>query len=90
MAAVDDAVTTRVNHTVNVHVLENDDFADSSEDRATFSVVADPRHGTATIVGRNIRYEPDADYVGADSFTYEICSVAGACDRASVQVTVTP
>lgn len=51
---------------------------------------SDPTHGTVTVDGLVLTYTPDPDYSGPDSFTYEACDAAGACDTAAVFVTVTP
>ncbi len=39
-------------------------------------------------VDRTITYTPDHDQKGVDSFTYTICDSHGACDTATVTVTV--
>ena len=36
----------------------------------------------------SIDYTPDADFSGSDSFTYEVCDLAGDCDSATVTITV--
>ena len=48
------------------------------------------RAPTSLVVGRNVTCVAQSSYVGTDSFEYEICAVGGACDRATVTVTVTP
>jgi putative cell wall-binding protein len=37
-----------------------------------------------------IRYTPDADFNGPDSFTYEVCDTLSVCDTATVNITVNP
>ena len=50
-----------------------------------------PSHGSVLNLGDGtVSYTPDADYHGADSFSYTICDGAGLCDGATVSVTVTP
>ena len=61
--------------TVVVAVLSNDDFGASEVDNPTLVVTSAPSHGTATVVGINIKYDPEPAYIGSDSFEYEICSV---------------
>ena len=36
----------------------------------------------------SIDYTPDPDFFGTDSFTYEVCDLAGDCDTATVDITV--
>lgn len=33
-------------------------------------IVQPPSHGTLTVTGNDIKYQPDAGYVGTDHFTY--------------------
>jgi hypothetical protein len=33
-------------------------------------------------------YTPDAEYLGADSFTYEVCDSHGLCDTAVVNLNI--
>lgn len=53
------------------------------------SAVSDPPNGTASIEGDQIRYQPNANYFGSDSFTYTIANIAGS-DTATVTITVNP
>ena len=39
-------------------------------DELTYSVAAAPLNGTVTISGNQASYQPDAGFVGEDSFTY--------------------
>lgn len=87
--AIDDIATTRRNQKVSVHVLANDDIIGGGLDIATLAVTAEPVHGTATVAGENLLYEPAPGFVGTDTMTYRVCSTGGACDTAVVTVTVT-
>ncbi|PQO46656.1 Ig-like domain-containing protein [Blastopirellula marina] len=52
-------------------VLSND--SDADEDRLTWSVVAQPKHGTLVPhAGGSFKYVPAQDFVGNDAFVYEI------------------
>ena len=54
----------------------------------TLAVVAAPAHGTAAVVAGDLRYTPQAGYVGADSFTYRVTNEGGPSNTATVTVTV--
>lgn len=84
--AVDDTATTIVNTPVTVDVLAND--SDGDGDTLTVTAVGDPPNGTATTNGSTVTYTPDANFIGADSFTYTIGDGRGASDTATVTVTV--
>ena len=88
--AVDDVATGRAGKAISVHVLQNDAFGASSADSSSLAIVTAPGHGSATVTGSNVLYVPDADFVGTDSFEYTICSLLGACDRATVGVSISP
>jgi hypothetical protein len=50
-----------------------------------------PAHGTVTQNADNtLRYQPAADFAGADAFTYTISDLSGITDEGEVQVTVRP
>ncbi|MFN0018363.1 MAG: Ig-like domain-containing protein [Pirellulaceae bacterium] len=54
-------------------VLDNDLVDDPAGAPVTDKLllsVTDPPHGTATVVGDFVRYTPDADFWGTDTFTY--------------------
>ncbi len=84
----DDGVTTPEDTPVLVAVLEND--SDIDGDELTIVAVSAPGNGTATIVGDRIRYSPDENWYGRDSFTYTVSDPGGLEATALVRVTVTP
>ena len=48
-----------------------------------------PTNGTTSVnPDGSIDYTPDPDFFGTDSFTYEVCDLAGDCDTATVDITV--
>ncbi len=70
-AAEDDTATTVEDTAVSVPVLAND--SDPDGDSLSVSAVSAPQHGTVSInPDGTITYIPEADYHGADSFTYTI------------------
>ncbi len=84
--AVDDAISTNEGSAVVIDVLNNDSDPDS--DPLTVEVVNVPGNGSATVVSSGIRYTPDADFDGTDTFTYRVTDAGGLTDTASVTVTV--
>ena len=88
--ARDDSETVDEDDTVTVDVLGNDDDIDDGLDQASVTVTGGPSDGTVNVnPDGSIDYTPDADFFGTDSFTYEVCDLAGACDSATVDITVT-
>ena len=49
-----------------------------------------PSKGTASIVGNDVRYVPDANAFGRDTFAYAVSDGHGATDTATVSITITP
>ncbi len=46
--------------------------SDSDNDPLSYSIVAQPSHGTCTMNGDRVQYTPYADYAGDDTFTYKV------------------
>ena len=70
-------------------LLANDSDADG--DALTAELVAGTSHGTAVLQpGGALRYTPNADFHGTDSFTYRARGAAAASDPATVTLTVRP
>jgi len=86
--AYDDAAVTKEDTPVTIDVLAND--RDIDGDALTIASVSSPAHGTATILGDEIRYTPDSGYAGSDSFTYTVSDGHGGTDTATVSVTINP
>ena len=84
--AINDTVTTIPKRTVNIKALAND--LDPNGDPLTITDVTDPSNGTAIIKGRQIRYIPDADFIGMDIFEYAISDGNGGTDVGEIKVTV--
>ena len=85
--ANDDAASTDEDTPTTIDVLANDSDP-NPEDTLSIVGVTDPAHGTAALAGGGVRYTPDADYCGADSFLYTISDSHGSTDEAQVNVTV--
>ena len=87
--AVDDSDTVDEDSSVTVDVLGNDTDVDDGLDPASVTVTSGPANGSTSVnPDGSIDYTPDADFSGTDSFTYEVCDLAGLCDTATVTITV--
>lgn len=84
--ATDDSATTSAGTAVSIPVLANDSDADN--DTLSIASVAQPTHGTTTIVGTSVRYTPAAGFSGPDAFTYSVTDGAASA-TANVAITVT-
>jgi hypothetical protein len=85
--AGDDVLSVPEDGSGAVDLLANDTDADGGTLAVT--VTDQPDHGTAGVVAGVATYTPAPGYEGPDSFAYEVCDTAGACDTATVTVTVT-
>ena len=86
--AVNDTASAAEDAFVDIDVRGND--SDLDGDTLTVTAVGTPAHGTAVIQDGDVRYAPNPNYNGGDSFTYTISDGNGATDSASVALTVTP
>ena len=88
--AVDDTAATPEDTAVTIQVTANDLFTDGPQLKLVGAgVVTAPSHGTAVkLSGTSIGYTPAANFVGTDTFEYEIGDGAGLRDRGRVTVTV--
>jgi large repetitive protein len=85
LSAVDDSVVTSAGQPVTVDVFAND--TPNPCTGCTVALVNQPGNGTATVVGSQIVYTPDAGFGGADQFEYRI-SDGISSDTAMVTVSV--
>ena len=84
--AADDSATTSSDTPVSISVLGND--TDLDNDTLSVQSVTVPAHGTAVIVGTQVRYTPTAAFAGDDAFSYTISDGLGGTATARVTVTV--
>ncbi len=83
----DDRLQTFVGVSADVPVLDND--TDAEGDPLSVIRVSEPEHGTAAIgTDGALRYEPAADFVGRDEFTYRVTDGYGEEAEATVTVDV--
>ena len=62
--------------------------SDPNNDPLNYSIVTQPAHGTLTGTAPNLNYNPDTDYVGADSFTFKANDGTTDSNTATVSITV--
>lgn len=64
---------------------------DPDNDTLTYSVSAQPAHGTVTVQASGaFQYQPAANFNGSDSFEFQATDPSGAAANAAVTITVTP
>ncbi len=86
---VNDTDNTPEDTQVTTDVAANDTDANGNLDPGSVSIETDPANGAAVSNGDGtVTYTPNADYCGADSYTYRICDVLGLCATATVTINV--
>jgi hypothetical protein len=93
--ATDDRATTTDGATVDIDVAANDQDPDGVLDRASANTAcatcSTTSNGALVDDGDGtFRYTGTAGFTGTDGFTYEICDDLGACDTATVDITIYP
>ena len=91
--AQNDQANTAPYQPVLVPVLQNDSHT-ANEQIQLSSVLKAPAHGRASLTGDQITYTPNDDFIGTDTFTYEVCESGTEkcytkCTTATVTVNVT-
>ena len=85
-AAANDEATTPINTPIVIDVLHND----TPHGTVTPHITTIPTNGTAVVNHDNtVTYTPNTNFVGIDTFVYEICNTDGVCVSATVTVKVT-
>ncbi len=69
-------------------VLANDFDVDG--ETVSLVIAGVPAHGTTSVVSGQVRYTPEANYFGPDTFTYVIADAGGSQGTGVVSITVTP
>ena len=85
--AVDDSASVAEDSSVLISVLNND--SDPDGDPITIESFTQGTHGTVALSGTDLRYTPNANYNGVDSFTYTINDGNGLTDVATVNLNIT-
>jgi uncharacterized protein (TIGR03437 family) len=80
----------------NVSTLQNNPLpitlgaSDPDGDSLGFNVTGGPSNGTLSGTAPNLTYSPDADYVGPDSFNFEVSDNNGGVDSGTIGIEVSP
>lgn len=85
--ANDDMPTTAKNTPIDIFPLAND--TDPESNPLTLTVTSNPANGMLNVVGDQVTYTPNSEFVGSDSFTYDASDGLGGVDSATVSITVT-
>jgi hypothetical protein len=89
--ANNDPVETIQDEPFSGNLTSNDFDPDGDPITLNTTPVDGPDNGTVTInPDGSFTYTPDPGFVGKDDFQYQICDSNGACDTATVVITVAP
>lgn len=85
-----DTVNTAINTPVVIRPLSNDTDVDGTVILSTLTLLSTPLDGTLSNNGDgSLTYTPNTDFVGRDSFTYQVADDQGALSNvATVRITV--
>ncbi len=83
------AVITTLEDVISSSVIPSVNDPDVG-DGHTFSIATQPSHGTASVTGNQITYDPSLNYFGSDSFTFLATDSGGLSVVGTANVTVTP
>ena len=87
--ANDDSDSTPEDTPVTTDVLDNDLDTDGTLDISSVTIITAPSNGSVTVnIDGSITYEPDSNYIGTDTYVYQVCDDDGACDSATVTISV--
>ena len=87
--ALNDEVVLTPGYQPQISVKENDYDPDGTFTSAP-QIIRQPRHGTATVNGDNIKYNYANNGATSDSLEYRITDVTGASDTATVSIGIAP
>jgi hypothetical protein len=82
--AMDSSVTTQEDKEVSVGLKATDPDSDA----LSYSVVKGPSHGRLSGTGPMLKYKPEANFSGSDSFTFKVSDGSAESGAATVSITV--
>ncbi|NDU95849.1 beta strand repeat-containing protein [Spirosoma terrae] len=74
---------------VNINVKANDGPGNTGGTLGDPTIAQGPSNGTASIVGGNVQYTPNAGFYGVDVLTYQVCEPGSSTNCATATVTIT-
>ncbi len=87
--AVNDINQTVINKSSAGNVLTNDSESAGLALTVTTTPVTAPAHGTVTLTASgSYTYTPATDFIGTDSFVYQVCNTAAQCTTALVTIKI--
>ena len=86
--AQNDEATINEDNSILIDVLSND--SDIDGDSLSIKSVTNPKNGTVTIENGKIKYTPNANYNGNDSFNYTISDTKGSEALGKVTIKIKP
>ncbi|MFN9738119.1 MAG: Ig-like domain-containing protein, partial [Pseudomonadota bacterium] len=86
---VADTATTAEDAAISVNVLANDTDVDNTPAQLSVASFTQPANGTVAADGALLRYTPNANYFGSDSFTYIVTDGSASSAAPTVSLTVT-
>merc|ERR1712137_1477794 len=70
-----------------IRPLDNDQ---GDIDPNTLEIISPPESGDVEIIGEEIIYIPDDDFVGTDTIVYRVCTYKGICSEGTIRIIVLP
>ena len=86
LTALPDSFTVDNNVTTVLDVVANDTIPAAKV--ATLTIIDAPKQGTASVKAGKIEYIPTKDFIGSDSFTYQVTLDDGSTSQASVTLSI--
>ena len=86
---VADSATTPEDTAISVNVLGNDTDVDNTPAQLSVASFTQPANGTVAADGALLRYTPNANFNGSDSFTYIVTDGSASSAATTVSLTVT-
>ncbi|GAA0420587.1 hypothetical protein GCM10009133_31250 [Cocleimonas flava] len=78
------SVSVNSNSTVNITLVASD----PNDDNLTYSIVSNPSNGSLSGVAPNLTYVPNSNFIGQDSFTFNVNDGNAISSNATVSINV--